>query len=96
MLRVAHFPCANGPMSYVRKTRPVGLSIGILTCNKESPPEPMLSSLFRQSVFERLAARHERCEISLRAHRFPRVRPAARMEVRKSGVVLSKTRGGTP
>jgi hypothetical protein len=63
MLRVAHFPCANGPMSYARKKRPVGLSIGILACNKESSPEPMLSSLFRQSVFERLAARHERCEI---------------------------------
>jgi len=50
-------------MSYPRKKRPVVLSIGILACNEETSIRSMLDSLFRQTVFDRLAARHEQCEI---------------------------------
>jgi hypothetical protein len=50
-------------MSYPRKKRPVALSIGIMACNEEHTIEPMLASLFRQSVFDRLAARHEQAEV---------------------------------
>src|SRR5678816_2947789 len=50
-------------MSYPRRKRPVVLSIGILACNEETSISSMLDSLFRQTVFDRLAARHEQCEI---------------------------------
>src|ERR1700690_1341260 len=43
--------------------RPVFLSIGILAWNEETSIVPMLTSLFEQSIFADMAARHERCEI---------------------------------
>ncbi|MGH7995816.1 MAG: glycosyltransferase [Opitutaceae bacterium] len=42
---------------------PVLLSIGILAWNEERSIGPMLESLFRQSLFGRLAKRRVRCEI---------------------------------
>ena len=42
---------------------PVGLSIGIMAWNEESSLGPMLDSLFAQTIFARLAARGERCEV---------------------------------
>ena len=48
-------------MSYPRKKRPVVLSICILACNEEASIQSMLGSLFRQTVFDRLAARLEQC-----------------------------------
>lgn len=50
-------------MSHVRTQRPIALSIGIIARNEEGAIVPLLASLFRQSVFERIAERHERCEI---------------------------------
>ncbi len=43
--------------------RPVSLSIGIMAWNEADGIGRTLESLFQQSVFERLALRHERCEI---------------------------------
>lgn len=42
---------------------PVVLSIGILAWNEEDSIRTTLESLLRQSVFERLSARNQRCEI---------------------------------
>jgi glycosyltransferase involved in cell wall biosynthesis len=42
---------------------PIVLSIGIMAWNEEASIGPMLASLFRQSIFAHLAARHERCEV---------------------------------
>ena len=42
---------------------PVTLSIGIMAWNEEASIVPMLASLFEQSIFARLAARGERCEV---------------------------------
>lgn len=44
-------------------TSPIALSIGIMAWNEESSIPVMLDSLFRQSLFARLAERGERCEI---------------------------------
>jgi hypothetical protein len=55
-------------MPYTRNKRPVALSIGILACNEEGSIEPMLSSLFRQTVFGRLAERAQLCEILVLAN----------------------------
>lgn len=42
---------------------PITLSIGIMAWNEEASIGPMLASLFEQSIFAHLAARHERCEV---------------------------------
>lgn len=42
---------------------PVALSIGILAWNEEDSIQPMLKSLFAQSIFRRLADRGLRCEV---------------------------------
>ena len=34
-----------------------------MACNEANAIEPMLASLFRQTVFDRFAARHEQCEV---------------------------------
>lgn len=50
-------------MAKTSKKHPVVLSIGIMAWNEEDSIRTTLESLFRQSVFERLMARHEQCEI---------------------------------
>ena len=50
------------------KKSPVSLSIGILARNAGESIGPMLESLFRQSIFENLCARHELCEVVVIAH----------------------------
>ncbi len=50
-------------MSQSAKKHPVVLSIGIMAWNEENSIRATLESLFRQSVFERLSARHLQCEI---------------------------------
>lgn len=42
---------------------PITLSLGIMAWNEEAAILPMLESLFQQSLFAHVAARHERCEI---------------------------------
>src|SRR4051812_24833401 len=42
---------------------PITVSIGIMAWNEETSIVPMLNSLFEQSIFRHLAARHQRCEI---------------------------------
>jgi hypothetical protein len=55
-------------MSSSVKKRPAALSIGILVCEEMPALRDGLESLFRQSVFGRLCARHEQCEILVVAH----------------------------
>lgn len=50
------------------KKNPVVLSIGMMAWNEEESICTTLESLFRQSVFERLCARHEQCEILVLAN----------------------------
>lgn len=50
------------------KKNPVVLSIGIMAWNEEDSIRTTLESLFRQSVFEKLAARHEQVEIIVLAN----------------------------
>ena len=50
-------------MSHSSKKNPVALSIGIMAWNEEDSIRATLESLLRQSVFERLGARHEVGEI---------------------------------
>lgn len=50
-------------MSTSSGTPPIALSIGIMAWNEESSLPVMLDSLFRQTLFARLAERGERCEI---------------------------------
>lgn len=45
------------------KKYPVALSIGIMAWNEEDSLRTTLESLFRQSVFEKLAAQHEQVEV---------------------------------
>ncbi|MEO5958246.1 MAG: glycosyltransferase family A protein, partial [Opitutaceae bacterium] len=47
---------------------PVCLSIGIMAWNEEDSIRTTLDSLFRQSVFQKLAERHEQCELVLVAN----------------------------
>jgi len=49
---------ANAPTKY-----PVRLSIGIMAWNEEDSIRTTLESLFRQSVFQKLRARNEQCEV---------------------------------
>lgn len=63
MLRRRWFPGAHGPMSFSRSRRPIALSIGLMACNEEHSIRPTLESLFRQSAFGHLCARHHQCEI---------------------------------
>lgn len=62
MLLPARFSGA-GLMLNSSKKNPVVLSIGIMAWNEEDSIRTTLESLFRQSVFERLSARHQQCEI---------------------------------
>ena len=55
-------------MTNLSKKNPVALSIGILASNAEEALRDTLASLFRQSVFEKLSARHQLCEILVLAH----------------------------
>src|SRR5688572_26396797 len=55
-------------MSYHHPKCPLVLSIGIMASNEETTILSCLSSLFRQSVFEGLMGRGERCEILVVAH----------------------------
>jgi len=50
-------------MTHPQNEFPVALSIGIMAWNEEVSIVPMLASLFEQSIFAHLAARHERCEV---------------------------------
>lgn len=50
-------------MTHFQKKNPVALSIGMMAWNEEGSIRDTLESLFRQSIFERLHARHEMCEI---------------------------------
>src|SRR5258706_15783269 len=50
-------------MSIPPTKTPIILSIGIMAWNEEDSIRTTLDSLFRQSVFQRLAARHQQCEI---------------------------------
>ncbi len=47
---------------------PIALSIGIMAWNEEKSIATTLDSLFRQSVFQKLCARHEQCEIVIVAN----------------------------
>lgn len=47
---------------------PVVLSIGIMAWNEEQSIRTTLDSLFRQSIFQKLAARHEQCEVVIVAN----------------------------
>src|SRR5687767_7816027 len=49
-------------------SRPVVLSIGMMAWNEEKSIVTTLQSLFEQSVFEKLAARGEQCEIVVLAN----------------------------
>ena len=55
-------------MSNSVKKHPVALSIGLMVGNEENSIRAALESLFRQTVFERLCARHAQCEIVVVAH----------------------------
>ena len=50
-------------MSYVRKKRPVALSIGIMAGNEESSIASMLAALLRHSVLSRFAKHEADCAI---------------------------------
>jgi glycosyltransferase involved in cell wall biosynthesis len=50
-------------MAHSCKKHPVVLSVGIMAWNEEDSIRTTLESLFRQSVFEKLACRNEACEI---------------------------------
>jgi glycosyltransferase involved in cell wall biosynthesis len=50
-------------MAHLPSKFPITLSIGIMAWNEEDSICTTLESLFRQSVFQRLCARHEQCEI---------------------------------
>lgn len=50
-------------MSNDHEQNPICLSLGIMAWNEESSIRATLESLFQQSIFSRLNARHERCEI---------------------------------
>lgn len=50
------------------KKNPVVLSIGIMAWNEEESIRTTLESLFRQSVFEKFAARHEQVEVLVLAN----------------------------
>ncbi|HZP59834.1 MAG TPA: glycosyltransferase family 2 protein [Opitutaceae bacterium] len=45
------------------ETRPICFSLGIMAWNEEESIRQALVSLFQQSVFQKLALRHERCEL---------------------------------
>src|SRR3982751_3084028 len=47
---------------------PIALSVGIMAWNEEESIRTTLDSLFRQSVFQKLGARHEQCEIVIVAN----------------------------
>jgi glycosyltransferase involved in cell wall biosynthesis len=55
-------------MSSAPKKHPVVVSIGMMAWNEEDSIQATLESLFRQSVFEKLSARHEQCEILVLAN----------------------------
>lgn len=55
-------------MSYPSKKNPIVLSIGILASNEEDAMRAALESLFRQSVFEKVIAHHQGCEVVVVAH----------------------------
>lgn len=50
-------------MSHLTKRHPTYVSLGIMAWNEEDSILTTLSSLFRQSVFERLCVRHQQCEV---------------------------------
>ncbi|MDO8539912.1 MAG: glycosyltransferase [Opitutaceae bacterium] len=50
------------------KKNPIVLSIGMMAWNEEESIGTTLESLFRQSAFEKLCARHEQCEILVLAN----------------------------
>lgn len=50
-------------MSHLTKKHPAFVSIGIMAWNEADTIATTLSSLFRQSIFERLCARHQQCEV---------------------------------
>ena len=50
-------------MSYVRKKRPVALSIGIMAGNEESSIASMLAALLRHAVFSRIVEHEADCAI---------------------------------
>src|SRR5580700_4217458 len=45
------------------KAMSVRFSLGIMAWNEEASIRQTLESLFQQSVFQKLAVRHERCEL---------------------------------
>src|SRR5579871_6048362 len=47
----------------LEEARPVCFSLGIMAWNEETSIQQTLESLFQQSVFQKLALRHERCEL---------------------------------
>ncbi len=55
-------------MSNLAKKNPIVLSIGMMAWNEEESIGTTLESLFRQSVFEKLCARREQCEILVLAN----------------------------
>ncbi len=50
-------------MSSTINKNPIVVSVGLMAWNEEASILGTLESLFRQSVFERLSGRHERCEV---------------------------------
>lgn len=55
---------AEESMTDIREeVRPIRFSLGIMAWNEEASIRQTLESLFQQSVFQKLALRHERCEL---------------------------------